>query len=64
LQIRMVLGTGTAMVRPARRLQHALRRGRDPVYGHHIQRLVHVDGDWQPEFMRHKSPQYVGGKLE
>lgn len=64
LQIRMVLGSGTAMVRPARRIQYAVRCGRHSVYGHHIQWLVHVDRDWQPEFMRHKSPQYAGGKLE
>lgn len=62
-QIRMVHRAGPALVRPACGLIDALRCGWHTVYGDHIQRLVHVNGDWFPEFMRHKSSQYARGKL-
>lgn len=62
-QIRMVYRAGPALVCPACGLIDALRCGWHTVYGDHIQRLVHVNGDWFPEFMWHKSSQYARGKL-
>lgn len=52
-----------ALVRTARRVRDAVRLRGHPIYGHGLQRVVHVHRDWVPKSVRHQPAQHAGGEF-